>query len=110
MAYDKHAAERVRKVLSNTPDLSEQTVMGALTFLVGGTMCCGITGEDLMVRVGSAAYDSALAEPHVQPMEIGRGRRPRGFIRVAPAGYGTDTALAQWVARGVAFASTLPRK
>lgn len=110
MAYDEHAAERVRHALSNVPDLTEQTVMGALTFLVGGTMCCGITGEDLMVRVGSAAYDAALAEPHVLPMEIGRGRRPRGFIRVVPAGYRTDKALAQWVKRGVAFASTLPRR
>lgn len=110
MAYDEHAAARVRQVLADVPDITEQTVMGALTFLLGGTMCCGITGADLMVRVGSAAYDAALTEPHVLPMEIGRGRRPRGFIRVAPAGYRSDKALAAWVERGVAFASTLPRK
>jgi hypothetical protein len=110
MAYDEHAAERVRHALSNVPELTEQKLMGALTFMVGGTMCCGVTGEDLMVRVGSAAYDAALAEPHVLPMEIGRGRRPRGFIRVAPAGYRTDKALAGWVKRGVAFALTLPRR
>jgi hypothetical protein len=47
--------------------------------MVSGSMCGGVTGSTLMVRVGREAYQRTLAEPHVRPMEIGGGRRPSGF-------------------------------
>jgi TfoX N-terminal domain len=90
--------------------LAEKKMMGAICFMVSGSMCCGITGSALMVRVGREAYQRTLAEPHLRPMEIGGGRRPSGFVLVDPKGYGTDAALAKWVKRGTDFASTLPAK
>ena len=62
--------------------------------MVSGSMCRGVTGSALMVRVGREAYQRTLAEPHVRPMEIGGGRRPSGFVLVDRKGYGTDAALA----------------
>jgi hypothetical protein len=109
MSYDERAAERVRRVLAGRPDLAEKKMMGAICFMVRGSMCCGVTGSALMVRVGQEAYQRTLAEPHVRPMEFG-GRRPSGFVLVAPEGYGTDAALAKWVKRGTDFVSTLPAK
>jgi len=110
MSYDEKAAERVRRVLAGRRDLAEKKMMGAICFMVSGSMCCGITGSALMVRVGREAYQRTLAEPHLRPMEIGGGRRPSGFVLVDPKGYGTDAALAKWVKRGTDFASTLPAK
>ena len=75
--------------------------------MVSGSMCGGVTGSTLMVRVGREAYQRTLAKPHVHPMEIGGGRR--GFV-VDRKGYGTDAALAKWVKRGTDFVSTLPAK
>jgi hypothetical protein len=109
MAYDKAAAERVRQVLAGRADLVERRMMGGLCFMVGGNMCCGVTGAALMVRVGSTGYAAALAEPHVRPMEIG-DRRPGGFVLVAPEGWPTEAALAAWVRRGLDFVATLPPK
>jgi hypothetical protein len=43
-------------------------------------------------------------------MEIGGGRKPKGFVRVDPAGYASDVALKAWVMRGLAFVKTLPVK
>lgn len=109
MAYDEKAAERVRRILSGKPGVSEKRMMGALIFMVNGTMCCGASGAALMVRVGPEAYERTLAQPHVRPMEIA-GRRTRGFVRIDPDGYRTDTALAGWVQQGIDFASTVPAK
>jgi hypothetical protein len=110
MAYDENSAERVRRFLSGTPDVREIKMMGALIFMVNDNMCCGVTGTALMVRVGPAAHEAALRQPHVGPMTIAGGRRLRAFVRVEPEGYATDAALAEWVGRGIAFVSSLPRR
>ena len=109
MAYDGNAAERVRSMLSGTPNLEEKKMMGAIAFMVNGSMCCGVTGAALMVRVGPANSEAALAQPHVRPMEIA-GRRLRAFVCVDPEGYATEAALGEWIRRGITFASSLPRK
>jgi hypothetical protein len=106
MAYDTEAADRVRTVLSGRSDVVEKRMVGGLSFMVGGAMCCGVTATGLMVRVGPGGLDQALTEPHVRPMKIG-GRALRGFVLVEPAGYRTDAALARWVERGLDFVSTL---
>jgi hypothetical protein len=77
--------------------------------MVNGSMCCGVTGTALMVRVGPQARERALARPHVRPM-IFAGRQLAGFVCVDPEGYRTDAALAAWVQRGIDFVSTLPAK
>lgn len=84
-------------------------MVGGLSFVVGGSMCCGVTGSALMIRVGAEGRERALAEPHVRPMEFA-GKRLAGFVCVDPAGYRSDAALTAWVQRGLDFVSTLPRR
>jgi hypothetical protein len=108
MAYDEETAERVRKLLSGRRDVVAKKMMGSLCFMVGGSMCCVVRGRGgLLVRVGPDAFERALAEPHVEPMEM-RGRVMTGFVRIAPEGFCTDAALKRWVERGVAFVMTMP--
>ena len=102
-------ADRVRRILSRGHHVAEKTMMGGLVFMVDGHMCCALSRGKLMVRVGREARAALLALPHVEPMGFG-GRQPIGFIRVAPAGYRTDAALATWIERGLAFVATLPAK
>jgi TfoX/Sxy family transcriptional regulator of competence genes len=109
VSYDAAAAGRVRQLLSGRADVVEKRMVGGLSFLVKGNMCCGITGTNLMVRVGAGGRDQALREPHVQPMRLA-GRALSGFICVEPAGFATDDALASWVQRGLAFVAGLPAK
>jgi TfoX/Sxy family transcriptional regulator of competence genes len=106
MAYDEKTAERVRRALSGRRDVVERKMMGGLCFMVSGSMCCGVTGSALMVRVGRGAYLRMLAEPHVRPLEFA-GRRPTGFVLVDPEGYRTDPALVTWIQRGIDFVATL---
>jgi TfoX/Sxy family transcriptional regulator of competence genes len=56
MAFDPELAERLRAVLAATAPVPpiEKKMFGGLTFMVRGHMCCGVMGEDLLVRVGEA--------------------------------------------------------
>ena len=109
MSYDQEAAERVRRMLSGRDDVVEKKMVGGLSFLVGGNMCCGITGRALMVRVGAAGREQALSEPHVRPMQFA-GRPAAAFVCVDPAGFAADDELARWLQRGLEFVSGLPPK
>jgi hypothetical protein len=109
MAYDETAAERVRRALDSRRGITEKQMMGALCVMAGGTMCCGITGSALMVRVGRDGFERALAKPHVRPLTIGR-RRARGFVLIDPPGYRTEAALEKWVAQGLVVAKALRRQ
>jgi TfoX/Sxy family transcriptional regulator of competence genes len=109
VSYDLEAAERVRQLLADRDDVVEKRMVGGLSFLVNGNMCCGVTGMALMVRVGAEVREQALREPHTRPMQFA-GRALSGFICVEPAGFPTDEALARWVQRGLAFVAGLPAK
>ena len=109
MGYDEGVAERVRRVLSGQKNVGEKRMVGGLSFMVNGSMCCGVTGNALMVRVGPEGLAGALARPHVRPM-VFAGRPLAGFVCVDPGGYRTDAALAAWVQRGIDFVATLPAK
>jgi hypothetical protein len=109
MSYDGRLAERVRKVLAAHGDTVERQMMGALCFMSGGHICCGVTASALMVRVGRSAYEQTLAEPYVKPLEIGT-RQATGFVLIGAGGLRSDAALADWILRAVHFVSTLPPK
>jgi TfoX/Sxy family transcriptional regulator of competence genes len=108
VSYDAETAERVRQLLSDRDDVTEKKMVGGLSFLVSGNMCCGVTGAALMVRVGTDGREQALTEPHVRPMQFG-GRTLSGFVCVDPEGY-ADDELTRWVQRGLRFVSGLPAK
>ncbi|HEX9099885.1 MAG TPA: TfoX/Sxy family protein [Candidatus Dormibacteraeota bacterium] len=109
MSYDLTTAERVRRFLASRSDVVEKRMVGGLSFVVGGSMCCGVTGSALMIRVGAQARERTLAEPHVRPMEFA-GRPLAGFVLIDPEGFRTEAALAAWVQRGLDFAGSLPAK
>ena len=108
MAYDEDLADRIREQVAGEPGVTEQAMFGGLAFLVGGNMAVAASGQGgLMVRVEPEQTDALLGEPHARPFEM-RGREMRGWLRVGPEGVRTSAQLAPWVARGVAYARSLP--
>lgn len=91
------------------PEVAERRMFGGLAFLLRGNMCCGVVGEELMVRVGRESYEAALYEPNVREMDF-TGRPLRGFVYVAPDGLVSDGDLRAWVERGARYAESLPAK
>jgi TfoX/Sxy family transcriptional regulator of competence genes len=109
MSLDEELLGRVRCMLAGRAEIVERKMVGGISFLLGGQMCCGVTAGGLMVRIGPAAREEALAEPHATAMEFG-GRPLAGFVCVAPEAIRTDAALAEWIRRGLDFVATLPPK
>lgn len=109
MPYDEGLATRIGELLEDRRGVTEKKMFGGLALLLHGNMCVGIVGSDLMVRVGPDVQDDALRRPHARPMDF-TGRPMKGFVFVAAPGYEADADLRDWVARGVAFAASLPPK
>jgi TfoX/Sxy family transcriptional regulator of competence genes len=107
MAYDEGLAERVREVLRESRiAATEKKMFGGVAWLFGGAMGVGIVKEELMVRVGPAAHDDALARPHARTMDF-TGKPMRGYVFVKPAGFAADKDLERWVREGALFAKSL---
>jgi TfoX N-terminal domain len=85
-------------------------MFGGLAFLVGGNMAVAASGQGgLMVRVDPAQTDDLVDEPHAEPFVM-RGRPLQGWLRIDIEGLHTNDELEPWVARGVAYARSLPPK
>ena len=109
MAYDEGLAQRIREALANDDGLTERRMFGGVAFMLHGNMAVGISGDDLMVRVGPERYDEALAQPHARVFDM-TGRVMRGWVVVAAAGIADDAALTDWVQQGADYARSLPPK
>lgn len=101
---------RVRDVLDARPGISEKRMFGGICFFANGNMIGGVSGKDVLIlRVGPEAYEACLADEHAGPMQFTK-RPMRGFVEVDPPGYEDDAGLEAWVARGLAYAESLPAK
>ena len=110
MAYDERLADRIRGQLEDEAGLTEKRMFGGLAFLINGNMAVSASGQGgLLLRVDPAQTDQLAAEPHARPFVM-RGREMDGWLRVDTDGLDSNAEFAQWVARGVAYARTLPPK
>src|SRR5438093_5386080 len=107
MTYWQGQAARVRNALAGRKEITEKEMFGGIAFLLGGNMCVGVHGDDLIVRIEPSTTEAMLKEPRAKPFGLAGARAMSGWLLVAPAGYRTETTLQTWVARGVGFASSL---
>ncbi|HSF81771.1 MAG TPA: TfoX/Sxy family protein [Anaerolineales bacterium] len=109
MAYNPDLAERIREVLAGRPALTEKKMFGGIAFMLNGNMACGVSGDELMVRVGPKGYEAALALPHVRVFDM-TGKPMSGWVLVHSEGIANEADLRLWVEKGAAFAVSLPAK
>jgi len=110
VAYDEALAGRIRELVGDEPNLTEQKMFGGLAFLIGGNMAVAASGQGgVLVRVDPEESEALVATTPAELMEM-RGRSMRGWLRVAPEDVASEKQLAEWVERGTAFARSLPPK
>jgi TfoX/Sxy family transcriptional regulator of competence genes len=110
VAYDEDLANRIRELIAAEDGVTEKKMFGGLAFLIGGNMSVSASGQGgLLLRCDPRETERLLKKPHAEPFEM-RGRAMDGWLRVAPKGVRTKRQLAPWVARGVAYARSLPPK
>ncbi len=110
MAYDEDLANRLRELLADEPNVTEQKMFGGLAFLIGGHMAVCASGQGgIMVRVDPAETAKLLTTTTATPM-IMRDKELDGWVRVSTDEVRTARQLKPWVTRGAAYASSLPPK
>ena len=110
MAYDEDLADRIRELVANEKDLTEQKMFGGLAFLIGGNMAVAASGQGgLLVRADPEQSDRLIAKSNARPMEM-RGREMLGWLRVDSDDVRTKRQLAKWVTVGTTYARSLPSK
>lgn len=110
MAYDEDLADRIRELVGSEHGVTEKRMFGGLAFLIDGNMSVSASGQGgLLLRVDPGETDALLSRPHAHPFEM-RGRVMQGWLRVDAEGLRTKRQLEGWVARGIAYARSLPSK
>jgi TfoX/Sxy family transcriptional regulator of competence genes len=110
MAYDEDLANRIRELVLAEQGVTEKRMFGGLAFLIDGNMSVSASGQGgLLLRVDPDETDALLSKPHARPFEM-RGREMQGWLRVDAEGLRTKRQLERWVARGIAYARSLPSK
>lgn len=109
MAYDEALAERIRGILKRRRGITERKMFGGVAFLLHGNMCCGVTDDKVVLRLGSVLAAEALKQPHVEPMDF-TGRPMGTMVFLTPQGYRSEKKLKEWIDKAFNFAKTLPRK
>ena len=110
MAYDEVLANRIRELVGEESQLTEQKMFGGLAFLIGGNMAVAASGQGgLLVRVDPDDSDRLVDTTSAEPMVM-RNRPMRGWLRIAADDVRTKRQLTTWVNRGVTYARSLPVK
>lgn len=110
VAYDEKLADRIRELVGDEPDVTEQKMFGGLAFLIRGNMAVAASSQGgVLVRVDSAEAETLVAATNARLMEM-RGRQMRGWLRVDAGDVRTKRELAKWVKIGTTFARSLPGK
>lgn len=110
MAYDEDLADRIRELLADRRDLSEQKMFGGLGFLVGGKLAIAASGQGgILVRADPAQSDK-LVQTTPAEVAVMQGRPMAGWLRVAAHEVATRRQLEKWVKVGSGYAASLPAK
>jgi hypothetical protein len=109
VAFDEALAGRIRDVLSGIERLDEKRMFGGVAFLINGNMCCGVHGEDVILRLDPGSAEGALREPHVRVFDL-TGRPMKGWLLVGSQAVASNEQLRSWIGKGVDFAGSLPAK
>jgi TfoX/Sxy family transcriptional regulator of competence genes len=109
MAADNDLIERLRKSLRGESGLSERRMFGGVAFMLHGNMCCGVTKDLLVLRLGAPGVATALKRRHTRVMDF-TGKPITRMVYVKSPGTRADGDLREWVQEAVRFVRTLPRK
>lgn len=99
MTYNTELTDRVRRALSQLPDVQEKKMFGSIGFIVRGRLCLGVgdhADHQMMVRVGPTVYEEALRRPGASPAVM-RGRERKGYIFLTTEAVNNKTALDYWL-------------
>jgi len=109
--FDAAAADLLRTALAGVlpepgPEVLEKKMFGGLAIMVGGHMTVGIIENRVVARIGPDAYQEAIGEPDIGPMDF-TGRPMKGWVYLMPPVVKDAERLRVWTGKAFAFTSSL---
>jgi hypothetical protein len=108
MAYDETLAQRILDVIGDDV-VDTKKMFGGLAVLLDGNMAVGVSGDEVMVRVGVEGFEKAVTQQDVRPFEMS-GKRMNGWVLVGGGAIAENDGLSYWVDVGMSYAGSLPGK
>lgn len=99
-----------RSLLPDAPEVTQRPMFGQLAGFVNGNMFLCLFGDRIAVKVSEAEAAELLKTPGAEPFVPMEGRPMRGYVVVPEAWHQQPKKAEDWVARSLAFVSTLPAK
>jgi TfoX/Sxy family transcriptional regulator of competence genes len=96
MTGDSELTARIRRILADVPDVTEQRMFGSTGFMVRGKLCVSGRAERMMCRIDPAIHDAALERDGCQTVVM-KGQERRGYVYVAAEALRADEALRYWL-------------
>ncbi|MCX6371852.1 MAG: TfoX/Sxy family protein [Actinobacteria bacterium] len=114
MKWRKPQEDLIRLLHDAIPEgqapVESKPMFGGPCYWTGGNMFAAVHQESLFVRLGEKDRADLLAQPGAHLFEPMEGRPMREYV-VVPAGMLADReALRGWMAKGLAYAASLPPK
>jgi len=110
MPYDPGLAERIRSALEDVSGVTEKAMFGGIGWMIGGHLAAGAHSDGrLMIRCTREDHPSLMAEPGADAIRRG-GKPMSGWLLIDGDAVSEDDDLARWIARGRAYAQSLPPK
>jgi len=114
MAWRKPPQELVDYLDSVIPDgpapVDFKPMFGGPCYWTGGNMFAAIHQESMIVRLGEEDRQALLREPGSALFEPMEGRPMREYVVIPPQIVEDREAVGSWLAKGLAFAASLPPK
>ncbi len=110
MAYSETLANKVRAILSEKRKITEKKMFGGVSFLLNGNMCCGVHGDELILRFDPKRHEEFLAMKDIRDFDLSKMKSIRGWGLVKPNGLKTKSQVKRWINIGIDFSSSLKSK
>jgi TfoX/Sxy family transcriptional regulator of competence genes len=114
MAWRKPPEELVEYFHTLIPEgqgpVEFRPMFGGPCYWGGGNMFAAVHQESVIVRLSEDDRAALLAEPGAAPFEPMEGRPMREYVVIPPRIVEDREAARAWMARGLAYAASLPPK
>ena len=108
MAYDEEIATRVRRALGRRK-MDERKMFGGIAFMCNGHMCCGVSDDKVVLRLGNEGAAAALEEADIEEMDF-TGKPIKSMVYLTEGIHADQKELRKWIDRAARFVAALPPK
>jgi TfoX/Sxy family transcriptional regulator of competence genes len=109
VAVDEELRQKVREHLGGMGDIEEKPMVGGTGFMWRGNLLCGVTGQDLLVRIAKKDYDTFITDEGARPMVMA-GKSGKSWILVNRSIVSSEPVMDRWLDRAKDFVGSLPAK